>query len=73
MSKCISSHGEYSEHEPGPHPFVCAWCGVFDEDAAVAEVERLRTEMAELNEWQNGVASLLPLEHPETNDEGEAS
>lgn len=37
MSKCISSHGEYSEHEPREdEPFGCALCGAFDEAAAVA-------------------------------------
>lgn len=37
MSACISSHGEYSEHEAGADdPFTCTLCGAFDETAAVA-------------------------------------
>ena len=43
MSRCISSHGEYSEHT-FPHPkaaargedrFTCTLCGDFDESAAM--------------------------------------
>lgn len=34
MSKCISSHGEYSEHEPGD---PCPYCGEYDMDRIVAE------------------------------------
>ena len=49
MSTCISWHGEYSEHEHGPggieDEFTCARCGVFDELAALAEIERLRCEV----------------------------
>jgi len=44
MSKCISSEGEYSEHDrANDEPeFVCGRCLVFDEDAAIAEIQRLR-------------------------------
>ena len=34
MSKCISSHGEYSEHEPGD---PCPWCGEYDMERIIAE------------------------------------
>lgn len=46
MSKCISIKGEYSEHEPSYQEFVCGRCFEFDEDAAVAEVESLRQQLA---------------------------
>ena len=45
MSKCISRHGEYSEHTFGGDEvpeFTCSYCWVFDEDAALAEIARLR-------------------------------
>lgn len=44
MSKCISSHGEYSDHEFGGDApeFVCRYCWVFDEDAALKELVKLR-------------------------------
>lgn len=49
MSKCISRHGEYSEHEFGGDApeFTCNLCSVFDEDAALAEVAKLRQWKAE--------------------------
>lgn len=34
MSKCISSHGEYSDHEPGD---PCPYCGEYDTDRIIAE------------------------------------
>ena len=34
MSKCISSHCEYSEHEPGD---PCPWCGEYDMPRIIAE------------------------------------
>lgn len=34
MSNCISSHGEYSEHEPGD---PCPWCGEYDTERIIAE------------------------------------
>jgi len=46
VSACISWHGEYGEHEHGTadvhEEFICSRCGAFDEDAALAEIERLR-------------------------------
>lgn len=48
MSKCISSHGEYSSHENDEF-HTCKWCGMFDEavvlkklEAAEAAIERVR-------------------------------
>lgn len=46
MSKCISLKGEYSEHTFDPSTtegeFVCTYCFVFDEGAALAEIDRLQ-------------------------------
>jgi hypothetical protein len=48
VSKCISSGGEYSEHEmtpavaPGLPPFSCVRCWAFDEDTALAALDRAR-------------------------------
>jgi hypothetical protein len=40
MSVCISRHGEFSSHElDAAH--TCTLCGVLDEDALRAELERL--------------------------------
>jgi hypothetical protein len=48
MSACISSEGEYSDHEiSAEFEFVCNRCFSFDEDAAVAEVRRLRALLGE--------------------------
>ena len=52
MSKCISSEGEYSDHELAEQPrFLCARCFAFDEDAALtalktaeATLERVRVQ-----------------------------
>lgn len=38
MSKCISAHGEYSEHE-GTGEF-CDWCGACNHDAIIAAAEQ---------------------------------
>ena len=38
MSKCISAHGEYSEHE-GTGEF-CVWCGACNHDAIIAAAEQ---------------------------------
>lgn len=48
MSKCISRHGEYSEHTlgTGVTRFVCLRCFVFDENDALTEIERLTAELA---------------------------
>lgn len=48
MSTCISQHGEYSEHDlPGTKfsEFDCNLCYAFVEDAALAEIERLRAKV----------------------------
>jgi len=46
MSTCISSHGEYGSHELDD-TYVCARCGVLDEDALIAELQRHRADLAE--------------------------
>lgn len=48
MSKCVSSHGEYHEHETSELPFVCGWCFAFDESAAVARIAELEAEVGRL-------------------------
>ncbi len=46
MSKCISSEGEYSDHELAEQPrFMCARCFVFDEDAALAALDEAADEI----------------------------
>lgn len=42
MSKCISSHGEYSEHEPGD---PCPYCGEYDMDRIVAERDQAEAQV----------------------------
>lgn len=45
MSKCISSEGEYSDHELAEQPrFMCARCFAFDEDAALAALDEAERE-----------------------------
>lgn len=56
MSTCISSHGEFSEHELGStglaaERFVCSLCHVLDEAAALDEVDRLTQLEASRKEW----------------------
>ena len=53
MSSCISSHGEYSEHEITTTPFTCDWCGVFDEAAAMAEIDRLNATIQRVRDIVN--------------------
>lgn len=38
MSACISTQGEYSDHEPDAR-FTCTRCHTFDEDAALAALD----------------------------------
>lgn len=45
MSTCISSHGEYSSHEPDDE-YTCRLCGVLDENAMREELRRLRAGSA---------------------------
>ena len=69
MSRCISSHGEYSEHTflpsgpaaRGEDRFTCALCGDFDEWAAVeallaaeAIAEAAREYVRVLDAWACG-------------------
>jgi len=46
MSKCISKHGEYSEHELGnpEDPFCCQRCFTVDEDAIMAALRSAEAE-----------------------------
>ena len=50
MSSCISSHGEYSEHEITTTTFTCDRCGVFDEAAAMDEIDRLNATIQRVRE-----------------------
>lgn len=40
MSKCISQHGEYSEHQVTDG--VCDYCGVVDEDALITGLREIQ-------------------------------
>ena len=59
MSRCISSHGEYSEHtflRPESTPraedrFTCALCGDFDEWAAVEALLAAEAIAEAAREW----------------------
>lgn len=51
MSKCISYHGEYSDHEYPDSTYVCDLCGVFVEEALIAEVKRISAELEEIR-WK---------------------
>ena len=53
MSSCISSHGEYSEHEITTTLFTCDRCGVFDEAAAMAEIDRLNATIQRVRDIVN--------------------
>ncbi len=55
MSKCISSEGEYSDHELSEQPrFLCARCFAFDEDAAIARVRELEATVERVREVVSG-------------------
>lgn len=47
MSVCISHEGEFGEHlaTDEAEPFTCQRCFAFDEDAATAEIARLRAAL----------------------------
>ena len=47
MSKCISSHGEYSKHEPGD---PCPWCGEWDTERIIAERDQARAQVDRVRE-----------------------
>ncbi|MGP4916215.1 hypothetical protein ACTXJ9_10990 [Brachybacterium tyrofermentans] len=42
MSKCISSHGEYSDHEPGD---PCPYCGEYDTARIIAERDQAKARI----------------------------
>ena len=47
MSVCISRHGEFGSHDPDD-AHTCKLCGVLDEEDVIAELKRLRAELADL-------------------------
>lgn len=49
MSKCISTRGEYSEHEPDD-AHTCTYCFVLDEEALTAELRRFRAGVVALRD-----------------------
>ena len=59
MSSCISSHGEYSEHEITTTPFTCDQCGVFDEAAAMAEIDRLNDLVTRWKDTANAADNVI--------------
>lgn len=62
MSTCISQHGEYSEHDlPGTKfsEFDCNRCFAFSEDAALAEVERLRSKVTRVEALADDLTASL--------------
>lgn len=59
MSKCISAHGEFSEHEIGETPFMCEWCGEFDTDSAVQRIYNLEAENRKLTAKIDAVKAAL--------------
>lgn len=54
MSACISGRGEYSDHSTEEGQFICDLCGVFNEDGALAEIERLRETVARIQALGEG-------------------
>ena len=59
MSSCISSHGEYSEHEITTTLFTCDMCGVFDEAAAMAEIDRLNDLVTRWKDTANAADNVI--------------
>lgn len=49
MSKCISVHGEYSEHEYTSKP-MCDYCGQISEMIALAQLQVMRTALEQIQE-----------------------
>lgn len=52
MSKCISIHGEYSEHEYTTKP-ICDYCGQISEMIALAQLQVMRTALEQIQELHN--------------------
>ena len=46
MSRCVSMHGEYSDHILDGD-YICTRCNVLDEDALIDERDKLRGALAE--------------------------
>lgn len=64
MSTCISSHGEFSSHFPGPERFICGYCGSEDWDGVMAALEASEAKVDAvatlLDRWRQAVADTLP-------------
>lgn len=56
MSKCISSHGEYSEHQPGD---PCPWCGEYDMERIIAERDQARAQADRVRELHQHGGSMF--------------
>lgn len=54
MSTCISTHGEYGDHEPEGDTFTCVRCGAEDWAEAMAHIARL-AERLDLAVTMHGV------------------
>ena len=62
MSKCISSHGEYSEHDlTGAERFICQRCWALDEDAIMAALAASEAELLTLREQRDKVLAALDV------------
>lgn len=55
MSKCISMHGEYSEHELD-RDFICARCNALDEDALIADRDAALARAERADGWIDELA-----------------
>ena len=53
MSSCISSHGEYSEHEITTTLFTCDRCGSEDTEAMRHEIDRLNATIQRVRDIVN--------------------
>ncbi|WP_280448422.1 hypothetical protein [Nocardia brasiliensis] len=51
MSACISSHGEFSEHEMDETGFACLHCGFDDIEAMCARIAQLEAAVEERSGW----------------------
>ncbi|ALQ30091.1 hypothetical protein AA310_12390 [Arthrobacter sp. YC-RL1] len=58
MSKCISVHGEFSEHEyTGQNP-TCDYCGQVSEMIAVDQLQTMRTALVAIQELHHPAITL---------------
>lgn len=61
MSACISSHGEYSAHEPDDES-VCRLCGELDERSLREELARLRSTLPSVEDVARVLDEHRPIE-----------